>query len=152
MSTCKAAADPRIIAIGTVSGTSTITSLHGPALFIRGGKDTVVSCDSVLNAYNTVKDQPAMFMNNLSADHDGWLYQNGCVSPGLHPHGSFHRQPATTAKHLRPQKAAAEEVLQAAAGAERPEFWRHPGYKKATPSVGFLARVGARRKPMLPGT
>ena len=32
-----------------------------------------------------------------------------------------HRQPVTTAKYMRPQKAAA--------GAWRPEFWRHSGYK-----------------------
>lgn len=83
MSTCKAAADPRIIAMGTVSGTSTLTSLHGPALFICGGKDTVVSCDSVSAVYNTVKDQPAMFMDNLSADHGGWEYQNGAKGPDI---------------------------------------------------------------------
>jgi len=41
-----------------------------------------------------------------------------------------HRQPATTAKYMRPQKAAAEEVLRAAAAAGRPEFWLHSGYKK----------------------
>jgi hypothetical protein len=83
MSTCKAAADPRITAIGTISGTSTLTSLHGPALFICGGKDTVVSCDSVMNVYNTVTDQPAMFMDNLSADHGGWEYQNGAKGPDI---------------------------------------------------------------------
>jgi hypothetical protein len=82
-STSKAAADARIIAIGTVSGTSTITALHGPALFICGGQDTVVSCDSVENTYNAVTDQPAMFMNNLSADHGGWEYQNGAKGPDI---------------------------------------------------------------------
>ena len=83
LSTCKAAADPRIVAIGTVSGTSTITSLHGPALFICGGKDTVVSCDSVQATYSAVTDQPAMFMDNLSADHGGWEYQNGAKGPDI---------------------------------------------------------------------
>ena len=83
LSTCKAAADPRIVAIGTVSGTSTITSLHGPALFICGGKDTVVSCDSVMATYSAVTDQPAMFMDNLSADHGGWEYQNGAKGPDI---------------------------------------------------------------------
>ena len=83
MSTCIAAADPRIIAIGTVSGTSAITSLHGPALFICGGKDTVVSCDSVQTAYAGVKDQQAMFMDNLAADHGGWEYQNGAKGPDI---------------------------------------------------------------------
>jgi len=82
-STCKAAADPRIVAIGTVSGTSTLTGLHGPALFICGGKDTVVSCDSVAATYNTVTDQPAMLMDNLSADHGGWEYQNGAKGPDI---------------------------------------------------------------------
>jgi hypothetical protein len=83
LSTCKAAADPRISAIGTVSGTSTLTALHGPALFICGGQDTVVSCDSVAATYNTVKDQPAMMMDNLSADHGGWEYQNGAKGPDI---------------------------------------------------------------------
>jgi hypothetical protein len=83
MSTCKAAADPRITAIGTVSGTSTLASLHGPALFICGGKDTVVSCDSVSAVYKTVTDQQAMFMNNLAADHGGWEYQNGAKGPDI---------------------------------------------------------------------
>jgi hypothetical protein len=34
-----------------------------------------------------------------------------------------HRQAATTTKYMRPQKAAAEEVLRAAAAAGQPEFW-----------------------------
>ncbi len=83
MSTCMAAADPRITAIGTVSGTSTLTSLHGPALFICGGKDTVVSCDSVAAVYDTVTDQQAMFMDNLASDHGGWEYQNGAKGPDI---------------------------------------------------------------------
>jgi hypothetical protein len=33
---------------------------------------------------------------------------------------------------MRPQKAAAEEVLQAAAVAGKPEFWLHTGYMKGT--------------------
>jgi len=83
LSTCKAASDPRIIAIGTISGTSTLTDLHGPALFICGGQDTVVSCDSVANTYATVTDQPAMMLDNLSADHGGWEYQNGAKGPDI---------------------------------------------------------------------
>lgn len=83
ISTCKAAADPRIIAIGTISGTSTITALHGPALFICGGKDTTVPCDKVSPTYEAVTDQPAMLMDNLSADHGGWEYQNGAKGPDI---------------------------------------------------------------------
>ncbi len=41
-----------------------------------------------------------------------------------------HRQPSTTAKYMRPQKAAAEEVLRAAAASGREEFWLHSGYTK----------------------
>jgi dienelactone hydrolase len=83
MSTCKAASDPRISAIATVSGTSTISALHGPALFFCGGKDTVVSCDGVKKSFDTVKDQPAIFINNLSADHGGWLGQGGAKGPTI---------------------------------------------------------------------
>ena len=80
-STCIAAADPRISAVATVSGTRALTGLHGPALLMCGGQDTVVSCDSVANTFNTVTDQPAMFMNNLAADHGSWLGQNGSKGP-----------------------------------------------------------------------
>jgi len=83
MATCMVAADPRITASGNISGTSTISSLHGPALFVCGGKDTVVSCSSVQATYATVKDQPAMFMDNLAADHGGWEYQNGAKGPDI---------------------------------------------------------------------
>jgi len=80
-STCIAAADPRISAIATVSGTRALTGLHSPALLICGGQDTVVSCDSVANTFNSITDQPAMFMNNLAADHGSWLGQNGSKGP-----------------------------------------------------------------------
>jgi hypothetical protein len=83
LSTCKAAADPRITTIATVSGSATPTGLQGPALFICGGQDTVVSCDSVATTYSSVTDQPAMLMDNLSADHGGWLYQNGTKGPDI---------------------------------------------------------------------
>jgi hypothetical protein len=83
LSTCKAAADPRISVIATVSGTTTPTGLKGPALFICGGQDTVVSCDSVKTTYQSVTTQQAMWMDNLSADHGGWLYQNGTKGPDI---------------------------------------------------------------------
>jgi hypothetical protein len=83
LSTCKAAADPRIKTIATVSGSATPTGLQGPALFICGGQDTVVSCDSVKTTYQSVTAQPSMLMDNLSADHGGWLYQNGTKGPDI---------------------------------------------------------------------
>jgi hypothetical protein len=80
-STSIAAADPRISAIATVSGTRTLTALHGPALFICGELDTVVPCAGIATNFRTVTDQPAMFMNNLAADHGSWLGQNGSQGP-----------------------------------------------------------------------
>jgi hypothetical protein len=80
-STCIAAADPRISAIATVSGTRALTGLNGPALLICGGQDTVVSCDSVANTFRTITEQPAVFMNNLAADHGSWLGQDGSKGP-----------------------------------------------------------------------
>ena len=59
-STCIAASDPRISAIATVSGARANAGFHQPALFFCGGKDTVVSCDSVANTYKTITNQPAM--------------------------------------------------------------------------------------------
>jgi hypothetical protein len=41
---------------------------------------------------------------------------------------------------MRPQKAAAEEVLQAAANSGRPEFWRHTGDKNGNAKRRISAR------------
>ncbi len=43
-------------------------------------------------------------------------------------HIAGHTQPATTARYMRPQKAAAEEVLRAAAEAQERELWFHSGF------------------------
>jgi hypothetical protein len=76
-----AAADPRISAIATIHGNRALNGLNGPALFICGQLDGAVSCDSVANAYRTVTEQPAMFLNNLAADHGSWLGQGGSQGP-----------------------------------------------------------------------
>jgi len=83
LSTSKAASDPRIVASATVSGSAINAGIHGPSLWFCGGKDTVVSCDSVMKTYAAITTQPAMFVNNLSADHGGWLYQNGAKGPDI---------------------------------------------------------------------
>ena len=83
LSTCKAASDPRISAISTVSGTTANAGIHGPALFFCGGKDTVVPCANVMSTYASVTSEPAMFVDNLSSDHGGWLYQNGPKGPDI---------------------------------------------------------------------
>ena len=47
-----------------------------------------------------------------------------------------HRQPSTTAKYLRPQRAAAEDVLAAVADSRSREFWLHTGYAKPDEGSG----------------
>jgi hypothetical protein len=42
-----------------------------------------VSCDSVTKTYASITTQPAMLINNLAADHGGWLYQNGIKGPDI---------------------------------------------------------------------
>lgn len=80
-STSIAAADTRLRAIATISGARALNGLHGPALFICGQQDTVVPCDGIANTFRTVTDQPAVFLNNLAADHGSWLGQNGSQGP-----------------------------------------------------------------------
>jgi integrase len=57
-----------------------------------------------------------------------------------------HKQPATTARYMRPQKAAAEDVLQAAAGAGKPEFWLHSGCG-GTAAKRHPAALARKHKP-----
>jgi hypothetical protein len=57
-----------------------------------------------------------------------------------------HRQPSTTAKYMRPQKAAAEEVLQAAAVAGKHELWRHTGYKNRSAKRQIASRNQGNKK------
>jgi integrase len=57
-----------------------------------------------------------------------------------------HKQPATTARYMRPQKAAAEDVLQAAAAAGQPEFWLHSGCG-TTAAKKHPAALARKQKP-----
>ncbi|MEO6603148.1 MAG: hypothetical protein ABIQ16_24900, partial [Polyangiaceae bacterium] len=82
-STSKAASDPRITAISTVSGSAANPGFHQPALLFCGGKDAVVSCDSVAATFSSITTQPAMLIDNLAADHGGWLYQSGAKGPDI---------------------------------------------------------------------
>jgi hypothetical protein len=75
MSTCMVASEPRYKALAAISGTRTLTGVHTPMLFFCGGKDTVVSCDSVRSVFLTVTDQPAFLIDELNSDHGSWVYQ-----------------------------------------------------------------------------
>ena len=75
MSTCMSASEPRYKALAAISGTRALTGVHTPMLFFCGGKDTVVSCDSVRSTFLTVTNQPAFFIDELNSDHGSWVYQ-----------------------------------------------------------------------------
>ncbi len=75
MSTCKSASDPRYKALATICGTSELSGVHTPMLFFCGGKDNTVKCDGVKNTFLSVRDQPAIFINELNSDHGSWVYQ-----------------------------------------------------------------------------
>lgn len=82
MSTCMVASEPRYKALMSICGTRTLTGVHTPMLFFCGGKDTTVACSGVHDAYASVKDQPAFFMNEKNSDHGSWVY-GGAGSPSL---------------------------------------------------------------------
>jgi len=74
-STCMSASDPRYKALMTICGTAELKGVHTPMLFFCGGKDDVAKCDGIRNTFLSVKDQPAMFINELGSDHGSWVYQ-----------------------------------------------------------------------------
>jgi hypothetical protein len=74
MSTCMSAQEPRYSAIATVSGTTTITGLHTPALFFCGGQETTM-CDSNMKTASAITTQPAMLINAINANHGSWVYE-----------------------------------------------------------------------------
>lgn len=82
MSTCMVASEPRYKALATICGTRELKGVHTPMMFFCGGKDSVVKCDGVKTVFESVKDQPAFFMNELGADHGSWVY-GGANSPSL---------------------------------------------------------------------
>lgn len=83
LATWKAASDPHITAVASVSGSTPNPGLHGPALLFCGGKDTVVPCSSVMTTYTSITNQPAMLADNVSSDHGSWLYQSGTKGPDI---------------------------------------------------------------------
>jgi hypothetical protein len=68
-----------------------------------------------IDAYRAERTSRTVFVTRIT--HLGQVSSNlsGIMSM------AGHRQPVTTARYMRPQKAAA--------GAGRPGFWRHSGYK-----------------------
>jgi hypothetical protein len=54
--------------------------VHTPFLFFCGENDARVKCDGVKTVFQSVKDQPAFFMDELNSDHGSWVY-GGTGSP-----------------------------------------------------------------------
>jgi len=76
-------ADARIKAIVPIAGGGSNTTLHGPALFICGGKDTVALCSKIMTTFDGITAVPAMLAQNVNADHGSWLNQGGIKGPSI---------------------------------------------------------------------
>jgi dienelactone hydrolase len=80
--TTTAAADASITTIAPLCGASAQRNLHGPALLLCGGNDTMVPCSSVESAYDAIDNQPVMLANYLSGDHADWItFMGTSLSP-----------------------------------------------------------------------
>lgn len=70
--TSKLGSDPRITAIATICGAAANSNMHGPALLLCGGQDTVATCDRMKTAFDGIS-QPVMLANQLTATHGSWI-------------------------------------------------------------------------------
>jgi hypothetical protein len=80
--TSSAGADERIKAIAPIQGARGGT-LHGPALLLCGGMDTVVPCSGSQSAFDRIT-VPVMYANLVAATHTNWIssgFGGGMPSP-----------------------------------------------------------------------
>jgi hypothetical protein len=70
--TSSAGADERITTVAPIQGARGGT-LHGPALLLCGGMDTIVPCSGSMSAFNNINSVPVMYANLLAADHTMWV-------------------------------------------------------------------------------
>lgn len=70
--TSRLGSDPRMTAVTTICGASANAAMHGPALLLCGGKDTVATCDRMKSAFDGI-NQPVMLANQLTATHGSWI-------------------------------------------------------------------------------
>lgn len=73
--TSKLASDPHISAISSVSGPSANPMIHQPALLFVGGMEGGSIAMNATNVVNSITQYPAMFINNLNANHVSWSSQ-----------------------------------------------------------------------------
>ena len=73
LATSEVGSDPRIVAIATMAGATSMPNLHEPALFLCGGQDTVVPCSNIQKAFDAITTTPAMLEENPTASHGSWI-------------------------------------------------------------------------------
>jgi hypothetical protein len=71
--TTMSGADPRIRAIAPICGSRANITLHGPALLLCGGADTIVPCSSVQTAYDSISTVPVMIGDLDGVTHGSWI-------------------------------------------------------------------------------
>lgn len=73
MATTLSGADPRVTAIVPICGSSANVTLHGPALLICGGADTMVPCSRVQPAFDSITNMPVMMAELAGVTHGSWI-------------------------------------------------------------------------------
>jgi hypothetical protein len=81
--TSSAGSDPRISTFATIHGGGANPDLDGPQLLLCGGQDTIAQCSRSADSLDRVTTQSVMLAENLEADHNGWLYQDGIRGPTI---------------------------------------------------------------------
>ena len=81
--TTSAGADSHITTMSPLCGASTQRNLHGPALLLCGGNDTLVPCSTIKTAFDGITNQPVMLADYLSADHANWITFRGTTPSAM---------------------------------------------------------------------
>lgn len=71
--TTASGADPRIVATAPLCGAQANATLHGPALLLCGGADTIVPCSRVQTAYESISNLPVMMAELANMTHGSWI-------------------------------------------------------------------------------
>lgn len=71
--TTMAGGDPRVVATAPICGSRANITMHGPAILICGGADTMVPCSSVQSAFDSIKTVPVMIAEMAGTTHGSWI-------------------------------------------------------------------------------
>jgi predicted dienelactone hydrolase len=71
--TTMAGGDPRVVATAPICGSRANITMHGPAILICGGADTMVPCSSVQSAFDSIKTVPVMMAEMAGTTHGSWI-------------------------------------------------------------------------------